>query len=214
MTAVEKGKLIVVEGIDGSGKTTIANYINSALTRSGVKNTLLHSLKSGPISSAIYQRCFSENAKSWNERQLMHWMVAAHMETYYDAILPLIETGTTVVMDRFIGSFRAYQCGDWSDQLASKLYASMVEAFDYKPSMVFVVDARDDIIYQRLHSRDHEDQMEHRGPAFWNKLRLGYARYSNTAYNSCLVDTGKPIEETFENIDKHLSNFFTITKPN
>lgn len=108
-----KGKLIVFEGIDDVGKTTLAKFLTSELLSKGIpsktlsfpgkiKNTLgnlIYELHHNPIKYSI------ENIDK-TSLQLLH--VASHIDAINKYILPEYKKGTYIILDRFWWSTVAY----------------------------------------------------------------------------------------------------------
>src|SRR5665213_1528514 len=109
----ERGKLIVFEGPDGVGKTTVSQALSAALQTRGVK-TLWQSFpgkETGTLGSLIYQihhqpESYCLNTLNAASRQLLH--IAAHIDTIERVIRPALLDGTWVILDRFWWSTLVY----------------------------------------------------------------------------------------------------------
>lgn len=118
---MKKGSLVVLEGLDATGKTTLADDL--AGTVHGI--TVVHSPSGGgAVGEEIYELTERNRTMMPFTRQFLH--LAAHTETYQHTIIPTLAQGA-VVMDRNWCSTYAYGIagniqrwadihpGDWYD---------------------------------------------------------------------------------------------------
>jgi phosphopantetheine--protein transferase-like protein len=110
---VEPGRLFVLEGADGTGKSALSTGFVESLNRHGVAAKLLTfpGREPGTLGAHVYDvhhepARFGITHMSEASRQLLH--IAAHIDTIADRIRPLLAAGTTVVLDRFWWSTFVY----------------------------------------------------------------------------------------------------------
>jgi len=108
-----KTKLIIVEGIPGSGKTTTAQYIRDWLTSKGVKPSLY-------LEDATYHPVDLDNLSYFDEKQYQQFV--AQFETHQPAIEKISEKGSD-------GYFVHYRC--WNEMVSDKMPGDLAE-FLYK----------------------------------------------------------------------------------
>ena len=102
------GKLITIEGLDGSGKTTLAAGLVPALGERGVDARALR--EPGGVELAERIRSLVKDASltvSARAEALLY--AAARAQLVEEAVKPLLADGTWVVLDRFLDSSLAYQ---------------------------------------------------------------------------------------------------------
>jgi dTMP kinase len=105
---MSRGRLITIEGIDGAGKTTLAAGLESRLEHSGVDVRLLR--EPGGVQAAERVRAVvmdPELTIGGRAEALLY--AAARAQLVEEAITPLLEHGTWVLLDRFVDSSLAYQ---------------------------------------------------------------------------------------------------------
>lgn len=106
----KKGKFIVFEGIDGSGKTTQARLLAERLEREGVSVTLTAEPTSLPSGKALREALGGRVKKSECEMAVMFVEDRiAHNIDKERGINSLIDAGVTVICDRYYYSTLAYQ---------------------------------------------------------------------------------------------------------
>ena len=107
---MKKGKFIVFEGIDGSGKTTQARLLSAYLESQGYKTALTAEPTSLPSGKALREALSGKTQKS--ECQMAVMFVddrIAHNIHPTEGISALLESGVTVICDRYYYSSLAYQ---------------------------------------------------------------------------------------------------------
>src|SRR4051795_7011217 len=99
-----RGRLITIEGIDGAGKTTLAERLVSALP--GAR--LLREPGGVGLSERV-RALVKDPGLSVDARAEALLYAAARAQLVHERVLPLLESGTAVLLDRFVDSSLAYQ---------------------------------------------------------------------------------------------------------
>lgn len=98
--------MIAIEGIDGTGKSTLAQALARALERRGRDVTLGFEPTRGPFGKRIRELAVSGRSNPKEETELF---VADRREHVARTIAPALAAGKTVVLDRYYYSTMAYQ---------------------------------------------------------------------------------------------------------
>jgi dTMP kinase len=105
---MQSGKLITIEGLDGAGKTTLADALRDALKQRGIPVTLLR--EPGGVRAAERIRAIVKDPEAIiGDRAEALLYAAARAQLVEEAILPRLRSGETVLLDRFVDSSLAYQ---------------------------------------------------------------------------------------------------------
>ena len=103
----KKGIFIVIEGLDGSGKTTQAKFLAKKLEKTHkVLVTAEPSL--GKIGTFIREDCLYEDKRLPTEAEALLF-AADRIEHMYNEVKPALDDGKLVICDRYIYSSLAYQ---------------------------------------------------------------------------------------------------------
>jgi dTMP kinase len=103
-----RGRLITIEGIDGTGKTTLAHGLERALAeRVGVVELLRE--PGGVVASERIRALVKDPTVELGDRAEALLYAAARAQLVSQRVVPLLEEGTWVVLDRFVDSSLAYQ---------------------------------------------------------------------------------------------------------
>lgn len=126
------GRFIVLEGIDGSGKSTIINMLNDKLRIKGISTYLTKEPTDGPFGCLIHQ--FMTGRLNTDDRAIAAMCVADridHLTNALNGIKKIVDDGITVLSDRYYFSSYAYQGVymdmDWLIE-ANKICAKILRA--------------------------------------------------------------------------------------
>lgn len=102
------GTLITLEGIDGAGKTTLAEGLRDALNARGIDVSLLREPGGVAIAERI-RELVQDPAQRVGARAEALLYAAARAQLVDERLGPLLDTGALVVLDRFVDSSLVYQ---------------------------------------------------------------------------------------------------------
>ncbi|MDH5541570.1 MAG: dTMP kinase [Nitrospinota bacterium] len=103
-----KGKFIVLEGLDGSGKSTQAKRLVERLNLSGIKAVSLREPTDGQWGRKI-REIAAKGREGITPEEELSYFVNDRREDVEKNIIPALNDGMVVVMDRYIYSNMAYQ---------------------------------------------------------------------------------------------------------
>jgi dTMP kinase len=105
---LERGVLIVFEGIDGTGKSTQCKLLEQSLNEMQVPNIALAEPTRGVWGMKI-RRLLSEGRKNISPQEELSWFVNDRKEDIETNIFPALQENKVVIMDRYYFSTAAYQ---------------------------------------------------------------------------------------------------------
>ncbi len=103
-----RGTLITIEGLDGAGKSTLAAGLRDALTARGVGVRLLRE-PGGVVLSERIRTLVKDPELTVDPRAEALLYAAARAQLVAERLVPLLDAGTCVLLDRFVDSSLAYQ---------------------------------------------------------------------------------------------------------
>lgn len=107
---MSRARLITIEGVDGAGKTTLASRVAEELRRRGRDATLLREPGGVRAAERIRQLVKDPELQIAPAAEALLY-AAARAQLVEEAVRPLLQSGTWVVLDRFVDSSLAYQGG-------------------------------------------------------------------------------------------------------
>lgn len=103
------GKLIVFEGPDGSGKTTILKKVNEKLTDEGYKLTLVREPGGTDISEKIREIIIDNDNINMAAKTESLLFAASRAQLVEEKLRPALANGEIILCDRFVLSSLLYQ---------------------------------------------------------------------------------------------------------
>ena len=209
-----KGKFIVIEGIDGSGKTTQINKLSKWLIETNLipqNNQLVVTREPGgtklgqSIRSLLLDSSIEKSPDSITELLLYAADRAQHVN---EIIRPSLNKGDWVISDRFCGSTLAYQ--GYGRKLDIKLIKDLetIATQGISPDITFLLDIPVEESIKRRISRS-DDRIEKEGTDFLKNVSLGFQVLSEDnrwKKISALQSQEKIISEIKYEIKKLLNN--------
>ena len=206
--SISSGKFITIEGIDGCGKTTQAEFIVDRLVELGKSSKLVREPGGDPISESI-RKLLLHAEESMSDRAEALLMIASRAQLTDKVILPQIIDGKWVVADRYADSTLAYQGGGRS--LSVKALSSINEFGTYtlKPDLTFFIDIPVKVANSRM--RVERDRIEKEGNEFQKRVRSLYLDLSENEPDRIVVINGdKSINEVRTDIWNHIKQKFNL----
>ena len=142
-----KGKLIVIEGIDGSGKSTCAKNLAEKLNSINIKTIYTFEPTHSHYGAKLRDGMLSEDLDTEEELLLFVKDRKEHIEYM---IKPALEEGYFIILDRYFYSSIAYQGAKGID---INRIINMHKDFIVKPDIVFIFHIPIDIALNRIISK-------------------------------------------------------------
>ena len=178
--AMNPGRLIVFEGPDGVGKSTLSQALSSRLKAMGLSCAHLSfpGREEGTIGHLVYEvhhdpAAYGLDAIAGISLQALH--IAAHLDEIERRILPALGQGHWVVLDRFWWSTWVYgrAVSVESATLDALIEAERIHWRDIKPDALFLIDRSNDEVdrdaraplqegYKALSVRERDQHPIHR----------------------------------------------------
>ena len=167
----------VLEGMDGSGKSTQAELLVAELEKSGRRPLHVREPGSTGLGEGLRKMLLDRERESWDPRSEALLFFAARNELLRSQVAPALADGRDVVCERFTPSSVAYQgqngLTDWVLALDH-----LVVAPELQPSGVLILDLEPAVSFARVGGDEGHDGFESRGLGFQEKVREGYLAYA------------------------------------
>ncbi len=169
---VTQGNFISLEGIDGSGKTTLAVHLREYLGAEGHPVTSIREPGGTVISEKIRRLLLdvsNEGIQPWTEAVLYG---AARRQLVEEIIMPALKKGETILADRYQDSTLAYQGYGRGLDLSMLKQLNQICTGGVVPGLTILLDI-DPVLAQRRRA-EPEDRLEKEGILFLQRVREGY----------------------------------------
>jgi len=198
-----RGRFITLEGVDGAGKTTHAQWIVEKLEALGAPVTATREPGGTPLGEQIRNLLLKEAMHLHSETLLVF---AARSEHIHQVIEPALAKGQWVVCDRYTDATYAYQGG------GRALGPAPIEALEQwiqpapRPDRTFLFDVPLAVARQRLNRGRDRDRFEQEGAAFFERTRRAYLqRAAQDPQRLCIIDSNRPIDATRNQLERELT---------
>ena len=199
-----KGLLIVMEGPDGSGKTTQINLLKEYLEEAGYECLITREPGGTVIGEEIRQLILNPEHKEMSPVTEMLLYAASRAQLVHEVIGPALEEGKIVISDRFVDSSIVYQ------GIARKLGISTVSAVNapgigiYRPDGIFFIDLSEAEGLRRKKEQKNLDRMEQEGIDFHHMVSEGYRKVLSGRPEVMKIDGGRSIDTIQKKIRNHV----------
>ena len=172
-----KNPIIVFEGIEGSGKTTLINYVCKYLKKKRRKFIKLREPGGSEFSEKIRKLILNSKSKLNPKRDLLLYL-AARSENIEKIIKPNYRK-KIILIDRFVDSTIAYQ--HYGMGISKKLIYNNNKFIlsTIKPDIVFLNLINKKNLIFRLKQRKNKNKYDKFSYKFYNKVQKGYIKISN-----------------------------------
>ena len=199
-----KGLFIVMEGPDGSGKTTQINLLKEYLEEAGYECLITREPGGTVIGEEIRQLILNPEHKEMSPVTEMLLYAASRAQLVHEVIGPALEEGKIVISDRFVDSSIVYQ------GIARKLGISTVSVVNapgigiYRPDGIFFIDLSEAEGLRRKKERKNLDRMEQEGIDFHHMVSEGYRKVLSGRPEVMKIDGGRSIDTIQKKIRNHV----------
>lgn len=199
-----KGLFIVMEGPDGSGKTTQINLLKQYLEESGYECLITREPGGTVIGEEVRQLILNPEYKEMSPVTEMLLYAASRAQLVHEVIGPALEAGKIVISDRFVDSSIVYQ------GIARNLGISTVSAVNapgigiYRPDGIFFIDLSEAEGLRRKKEQKKLDRMEQEGIDFHHMVSEGYRKVLSGRPEVMKIDGGKSIDTIQKKIRNHV----------
>lgn len=151
---MQKGVLIVFEGIDGSGKSTQAEILLERLQEEDFDVVYFREPSKGKWGRKIKKKALHPDSLTPEEE--LDLFLKDRRENVENNLKPALKKKRVVILDRYYYSTIAYQGAKGIDE---KLIRRMNEEFVIKPDLVFILDIDPQKGLERIEDRKKKDML-------------------------------------------------------
>ena len=206
---MSQAKFIVIEGLEGAGKSTAIQAVLATLQSAGI-DSIQNTREPGGTQLAeklrelVKQEHEGETLQDMTELLLMY---AARVQLVENVIKPALAAGTWVVGDRHDMSSQAYQGG--GRQIARETMQSLRDTTlgAFKPDFTLYLDIDPRIGLERARGRGDLDRIEKMDMSFFDRSRERYLEIANSDDSVVTINANQSMDEVAADIHSALQQW-------
>lgn len=203
---LKKGVLIVIEGIDGAGKSTQAEILLDRLKAKGYEVAYFQEPSESKWGREIKKRALFPDSLSPDEE--LDLFLKDRRENVERNLKPALKEGKIVILDRYYYSTIAYQGAKGIDK---EMIRKANEEFVVKPDLVFILDIDAKRGLERIQDRKNKDKLFERED-YLVKVRKIFRNFKGE--NIVHIDALKPRDEISEEIEESILKYLHTFETN
>jgi dTMP kinase len=206
---MSRGRFITLEGIEGAGKSTVAQLASAWLTTRGITARVTREPGGTPLAERVRKIVLERGSEAVSPRAETLLMFAARSIHVENLIRPALERGEWVICDRFTDATRAYQGYGraldlgWIEQLAAAVHG------DLQPDCTLLLDLPVEVGLSRARGRSGmaADRFEAETVEFFERVRQGYLTLARREPERVrVIDAGLALPAVTEQVTRALQS--------
>lgn len=208
------GKFIVIEGLEGAGKTTARKVIVDTLRENGITD-LVYTREPGGTPLAEKLRTLIKDGidgETVTDKAEVLMLYAARIQLVDNVIKPALARGQWVIGDRHDLSSQAYQGGGRG--IDRKLMESLRDTVlgDFYPDFTLYLDLPPETGLARARSRGELDRIEQESLDFFRRTRAHYLELAESDPRIVTVDASQSMDNVHQSIRTAVLNWLAQQK--
>ena len=206
-----KGKFIVLEGLEGAGKSTAHRAIVEELQQQGITDLVFTREPGGtPLAEKLRQLIKHETEEAVSDKAELLMLYAARIQLVENLIKPALAAGKWVIGDRHDLSSQAYQGG--GRQIDQHLLATLKQTVlgDFEPDLTVYLDIDPAVGLARARGRGELDRIERQSLDFFHRTRARYLQLIENNPKAVIINAEQPLEKVTADIKSAVRNWLKM----
>ncbi len=197
-----RGRLIVFEGLDSSGKSTQVELLAERLREAHLPVTTTREPGGTPLGEAVRRLLLARENRALLPLPELLLFVASRAQLASEVIEPALEAGRVVVSSRFRLASLAYQ--GYGRGIALDLIERLNDAATRgrHPDLTFLIDLPAEVALRRR--KGEGDRIEQETLAFYERVRGGYLELTQDDPRVVRIDGTLSVREIADAVARHL----------
>ena len=208
-----RGKFIVLEGLEGAGKSTAHQAVLAKLEELGIKDVVLTREPGGtPLAEKLRHLIKYDLEEPICDKAELLMLYAARVQLVENVIKPALAEGKWVLGDRHDMSSQAYQGG--GRQIDRKILDNLKRTVlgDFEPDLTIYLDIDPAVGLERVRGRGELDRIEQQSLDFFYRTHQRYLELTQNNDKAVIIDAEQPLEKVTADIKQAVENFVKKAK--
>ncbi|WP_089140233.1 dTMP kinase [Vibrio rumoiensis] len=207
---MKNAKFIVVEGLEGAGKSTAISTIIEILKQHSISD-VVQTREPGGTALAEKLRAL---VKEEHEGEVLHditellMIYAARVQLVENVIKPALDRGQWVLGDRHDLSSQAYQGAGRQIQPEIMTNLKQTALGDFKPDLTLYLDIDPKIGLERARGRGELDRIEKMDLGFFERARACYLKAAEQDPSIMIINANQTVEQVANDLNLVLKTWF------
>lgn len=199
---------IVVEGLEGAGKSSVINLIQTFLQAKGHAVECTREPGGTPMAEAIRECVKATWEEVVTQETELLLMYAARSQLVENKIKPAMTQNKWVIGDRHDMSSVAYQGGGRGIDLATLNALRVMTLGDFEPDLVLYLDVEPSVGLARARGRGELDRIEMSGLSFFENARKTYKNLVSLSEKAIEIDAMQAMDAVHNDVEKALTTWY------
>lgn len=202
----KQGLWMVIEGIDGAGKTSAMHTVMDVFKARGMTIKSYREPGGTPLGEHIRTILKTEDLGILPLAEVLLFY-AARYQLLMQEIKPCLESGCHVLLDRHELSTFAYQAGGRGVDKSVIETLSDLCLEGEKPDLTLFLAVKPRLAYERIKARGGLDHIERQDLSFFENVALTYEILLEHYPNVMMIDANEPLESVQQDIRQQLNDW-------
>lgn len=202
------GKFIVIEGMEGAGKSSAITVIEKLLSQNGIEYINTREPGGTPLAESLREmvKSIDHEEKLTAETELL-LMYASRSQLLANKILPALANGIWVIGDRHDLSSRAYQGGGRGFDEIIMTTIRNITLKGFQPDLTLYLDIDPHIGLARAKTRGDLDRIELEQMDFFIRVHNKYRELASNDQAITTIDAAQTMEQVHQDIVDSVTTF-------
>ncbi|WP_404396122.1 dTMP kinase [Idiomarina loihiensis] len=201
------GKFIVIEGLEGAGKSSAIASVVTHLQAKGIQAETVREPGGTPLAESLrdlVKKKWDEKVSPTTELLLMY---ASRVQLVENIIKPALSRNRWVIGDRHDLSSRAYQGGgrELGDELLQKI--RKITLGNFTPDLTLLLDVEEKKGLERARERGELDRIEEEDLAFFQRTRQRYLNIAAKDPSIIVIDANQSMLDVHQSILRAIEEY-------
>ena len=213
---MKKGFMLVCDGSNGAGKTTVITGLEAHLKQRGIEVVMTREPGGTEISEKIREIILDPSTPEMADMTELMLFGAARAQHVREKIIPALEQGKVVISDRFDAATFSFQHYARGLDLATITTINQLALGGFRPDMNLILDLDPEEGLKRVKSRGEGlDRLEDEKQQFLQRAREGYlVQAKNDPKRFTVIDASQTkaqvLEQSIELLDSLIATHLTV----
>lgn len=213
MAKKQRGAFIVVEGLDGAGKTSNIRNVENKFSHGDVAHFVASEYVDSRFCNSVRELLNHQDPQLDPVSETLAFYVA-RIEHTQKILAPYLDSGTHVICDRYYHSTMAYQSIKLPKARVQAVH-DMVKDRLREPDLILFYDIPVDVYENRVRLRGKSlDKIESRGLEYFTRVRANFHELAANDTRFRILNASAPLEDVFAETQRVIDEFLRTFNEN